>query len=317
MISIFKFLKPFIVTCIVSVLSIVGIHSNLLADELYHIETKLGVVLPIPSEFQKVLLKEYLATQKSITKNQGGLEEKQALSFIETMYQTDDEWPTVITVISIPWGAEKGFRKRHVLVELPEKSGPISNLYVESFFKGYLLGANKAGLTGLRQDPTINPLLYDHERKMVGAEVKSAMLSPAALLLSMDDSSDMWQQIRDQGVDVPLYRCILKNVSNTMDGGKSITEVNGAAAQACEIDYATIASITNELTPAYFQNSQYIERVLQIVSNDGVTLVRVEGYENNGEILKKTWNTLWNNIELLPDAAIHEGLFSRVSLSNI
>lgn len=284
------------------------------AEDLTKIETRLGVALAIPTEFQSLTIAEYLVSA-GVTR--GGAAAREITSIVDRVYMTNDELPTMIIIMSVPWGSRKGYSKRNALAELPNKPGPIPASYANRFLKAYLSNADKAGFGEVRKNATARPLLYDHVNKMVGTEIRSSTASEARLALMQDDDSEMWQEIKSEGTDTALYRCILEYIARAIESGQNMDSASRLASSKCEVDRSAVDQIAAALTVNSFIGHSYIERILSVLTNSGMTLVRLEGLGKNEELVERSWNTLWDNARPLAGAVIQEGPFSRLSFRNI
>jgi hypothetical protein len=282
------------------------------SGNFYH--TQLGVILFVPNGFSETSLSDKLNAQKAFT-SPDNVALDTVKKFSDKSFLKGDQGEFSLEVISIPWNTV-AYSQADYLAESPNQSGTLPESIANAFVKSYLAGSDQAGLSSIRSDVKVTPLLYDNEKKMSGIRIVSRTLSPAKTVLSMAEDSDFWKQASQGGIAVSLYKCILSTVDRELNSNQEVEAALNATANKCSIDIVTVRNIFNLVTKEYFMPGQLEERVLNIANTQGLTLIRFDSTSDNLDEISANWDSIWSQTASDPSFAIHEGPFSKFSISN-
>jgi hypothetical protein len=157
----------------------------------------------------------------------------------------------------------------------------------------------------VRERVATTPLLYDKTRQAFGVELVSVGPSLARTLLLQPDTSPDWRAAALDGTDPTQLRCLLRTVSEAHERGQpNLAEEQ--AAHACGITRKSVAAYLAEVGIGAFKPRQVVERMLQVATRRGVTLIKFDTELGGRETLNAAWTTTWRGLRVPASATPKE-----------
>jgi hypothetical protein len=173
---------------------------------------------------------------------------------------------------------------------LPTESGPLPKAVADDLVAGMIRVA-----PSVREHVRTTPLLYDDTRKAFGVELISLGPSLARTVLLQPDTSPDWRGVAKAGTDLIQLRCLLRSVSEAYEHGRpNLAEEQ--AARTCGVPRKNVAAYIAEVGAGAFNPRQIIERILQVVTSRGTTLIKFDTEVAGRETLDAAWNTTWRGL---------------------
>lgn len=220
---------------------------------------------------------------------------------VPEVYQPDDEDEAAIPLIAGRPDAGKQFfyEGRGVLITILELplSSPRETLPEQPstqvpgrLGRSYLGGLLKTGLgKPTRDKATIVLDLDDPVHKMRGIEVQSTTMSLAQWLLAKDDASPNWQELKQGGLDPKRFRCMMSTMIAAYASG---ADPVSTSVTSCGASKESASALIESMTPDAFKPREVVERFIEIVTDNGVTIVRIQGDRRVGAEVASVWREI-------------------------
>lgn len=240
-------------------------------------ESRTGVRVPIPEGFAPTPKEAIAATNESARKA------------VEALFRHESESVVVsMVVVLIETDGTQA------LAGLPTESGPLPKAVADDLIAGMIRAA-----PSVREHVRTTPLLYDDTREAFGVELISFGPSLARTLLLQPDTSPDWRGVAQAGTDPTQLRCLLRTVSEAHDRGQpNLAEEQ--AARTCGVPRKNVAAYLAEVGASAFKPRQIIERMLQVVTGRGTTLIKFDAEMAGRETLDAAWTTTWRGLRAPP-----------------
>ena len=259
------------------------------------VESKAGVQVPVPAGFTPIAKENWDVVGIGASTS----------AAVEHVFQAPtDGAPVIMFVFNYRLGTA-----RDALAELPGESGPLPQRVADALLEGML----KTTPPGLRQNARSIPLLYDNERKAYGVEVRSDNPSIARAILQQPLGSPDWQEIIRTGADPGLVRCLLTSIAQEYEANRP-SSAPTSTSKACKVEPEFVVEYIKEVTPETFAPQRAVERLLNVITDKGNTIVRFGTAQPLRSHLDAAWSKVWSDFRILESARPSDGPVSRVSL---